>query len=96
MGSLLVTGLGRLYLGITKSIYILFILHFFVAVGSAVLMHCTTMRVNNFGNRHNLVGTVNGAMDSVRRFSGFIAPMIAVPIHYMYYKKDDEMNIEII
>ena len=81
MGSLAVTGAGRLYLGFTKSVYILFILHFFVAVGSALLMHTTTMRVNRFGHQFHLGGTVNGAMDSVRRLSGVIAPMIAVPVH---------------
>ena len=27
-------------------------------------------------------------MDSVRRCSGVLAPMIAVPIHYMYYETD--------
>ena len=88
MGSLAVTGAGRLYLGFTKSVYILFILHFFVAVGSALLMHTTTIIVNRFGHQFHLGGTVNGAMDSVRRLSGVIAPMIAVPVHYVYYKKD--------
>ena len=89
MGSLAVTGAGRLYLGFTKSVYILFILHFFVAVGSALLMHTTTIIVNRFGHQFHLGGTVKGAMDSVRRLSGVIAPMIAVPVHYVYYYKKD-------
>ena len=88
MASLLITGLGRFYLGITKSVYMLFTLHFFVALGTALFMHSTIIKVNKFGNEYNLVGTVNGAMDSVRRCSGVLAPMIAVPIHYMYYETD--------
>ena len=88
MASLLITGLARFYLGITKSVYMLFTLHFFVALGTALFMHSTIIKVNKFGNEYNLVGTVNGAMDSVRRCSGVLAPMIAVPIHYMYYETD--------
>jgi MFS family permease len=79
---LLLLSISRLALGIVHTVPMLLLLHVFVGLGSGIFKQTLSVSINRTNKA--VGGTKNGTADSIERFSGVIAPLIALPAHHFY------------